>query len=126
MNKNKETLLNAVMMHFRAEAAKTAATIDTILENPHGSVEGTNYVDALIENVQKLATYDTSMKVLHGGFISPLAEARRKSSSAADPAQTMQQEMAIAAAEALNKRAAKTDIYPKGKKNIPAKKKSND
>jgi hypothetical protein len=121
--KSKEAMLNASMMQLRAKAATCAATVEAILESPITSVDGTNYVDAITENMEKLAYYDTAIKILHTTFLSPMGEERRKSQANVPEGKAMQEQFRKMAEAAATKNRAKTDLYPpKAKAAIATKK----
>ena len=68
MSDSRDMLINATMMQLRASATKCVAQIEAILTNPTEAVKGSDYVDALTENVEKLAHYDNAIRVLSNTF----------------------------------------------------------
>lgn len=118
MNKDsKEMLLNAAMMQLRASATTCAATLEAILTSPTTTVSGTDYVPAIIENIEKLAHYDNAIRILHSTFISPMASNRR-AETADNPERSgiekARMDAFMKAAEAVNIKNAKTQT-PKNK-----------
>lgn len=108
MNNSRDMLIDAVMMQLRASATKCVATIEAILSSPTEAVKGTDYVDALTENVEKLAQYDNTIRVLSNTF----GNQRPKASdpSKGDPEiQKKRAEAFMRAAEAVAKKNKKQD-----------------
>ena len=128
---SREMLINATMMQLRASATTCIATIEAILENPVAAVEGTEYVGAIMENLEKLAHYDNTMRVMHQTFLSPMAQ-KRKSESHLTPEQEetlnkQRMETFLKAQQAVktkNENEAKTGPTTKTKKT--SKKKKHD
>ena len=118
MNDSRDMLINATMMQLRANATKCVATIEAILSNPNEAVRGTEYVDALTDNVEKLAHYDNAIRVLTNTFGSqrpPAAANQQKRNPEMDKKRT---DAFLRAAEAVakkNEKAPKKDAENKKK-----------
>jgi hypothetical protein len=110
MSDSRDMLINATMMQLRASATKCVATIEAILSNPTEAVKGTEYVDALTENVEKLAHYDNAIRVLSNTFGSQRPNKTPPSALTAE-AQKQRTEAFMKAAEAVAKKNANDPKY---------------